>query len=64
MLIVKVNKKKGLEKALKEYKSKVILTKQNREIVKRKEFKKNSQKNREQLNKAIYKQKLLNNVNL
>lgn len=58
MLIIKVNKKKGIERALKEYKSKVIRTRQSREIVSRKEFKKNSQKRREEINKAIYRQKL------
>jgi len=58
MLIIKVNKKKGIERALKEYKSKVIRTRQSREIVSRKEFKKKSQKRREEINKAIYRQKL------
>lgn len=58
MLIIKVNKKKGIERALKEYKSKVIRTRQSREIVSRKEFKKKSQKRREEINRAIYRQKL------
>lgn len=58
MLIIKVSKKRGIEKALKEYKSKVIRTRQSREIVQRKEFKKKSQKRREEINRAIYRQKL------
>lgn len=58
MLIIKVNKKKGIEHALKEYKSKVIRTRQSREIVSRKEFKKKSQKRREEINRAVYRQKL------
>lgn len=58
MIIIKVDNKKGIERALKEYKSKVIRTRQSREIVNRKEFKKKSQKRREEINRAIYRQKL------
>jgi ribosomal protein S21 len=55
MLKVKVRDGKGgIEKALKEYKSKVIKTRQMRELQDRKEFKKKSVKRREQRKKAIY----------
>jgi small subunit ribosomal protein S21 len=60
MIIIKVDNKRGIERALKEYKSKVIRTRQSREIVNRKEFKKTSQKRREEINRAIYRQKLDN----
>lgn len=60
MLIVKV-KNGGIEKALKELKSKVIKTRQNSHLNDRKEFVKNSVKNREILNRAIYRQKLKSN---
>jgi ribosomal protein S21 len=58
MLIVQVTKHGGIEKALKELKSKVIKTRQNSHLNDRKEFTKKSVKNREILNKAIYRQKL------
>lgn len=54
MLIVKVDKRKGIEKALKEYKSKVIKTRQSKELNKRKEFIKKSVIKRKELNKAKY----------
>lgn len=55
MLKVKVNNNKGgIERALKEYKSKVIKTRQMRELQNRKEFKKKSVTKREEKNKAIY----------
>ena len=55
MLIVKVKEGKGgIERALKEYKSKVIKTRQMRELQERKEFKKKSVINREAKKKAIY----------
>jgi hypothetical protein len=59
MLIVKV-KKKEIERALKELKSKVIKTRQNNFLNDRKEFKKKSVINRQILNKAIYKEKFKN----
>ena len=34
MLIIKVDRKKGIEKALKQYKSKLIKTRQNKELYK------------------------------
>jgi len=60
MLIVNVNKNGDIEKALKELKSKVIKTRQNSFLNNRKEFKKKSVERREVLNKARYRQKLVN----
>lgn len=60
MLIIEVKNNDNLEKALKNLKSKVIKTKQNQILFERKEFKKKSVKNREDLLKAIYKQKKSN----
>lgn len=55
MLIVKVKEGKGgIERALKEYKSKVIKTRQMRELQDRKEFTKKSVRKRESKKKAIY----------
>ena len=54
MLIVKVKEKGGIERALKELKSKVIKVRQARELNERKVFKKKSVKQRERKNKAIY----------
>jgi small subunit ribosomal protein S21 len=58
MLIIKVDK--GIEKALKEYKSKVIKTRQSSELNKRKEFTKKSVIRRAQLQKAKYVQQKYN----
>ncbi len=55
MLVVKV--KGNIERALKQYKSKVIKTRQMREINERKEYTKPSEKNRKQKNKAKYLEK-------
>ena len=60
MLIVNVNKNGDIEKALKELKSKVIKTRQNSFLNNIKEFKKKSVERREVLNKARYRQKLIN----
>lgn len=57
MIVVKVNKDKNIEKALKEYKSKVIRTRQMSELVNRKEFVKPSVKKRNVLSKAKHVQK-------
>jgi|TARA_Y100000389_G_C17423850_1_gene498354 ribosomal protein S21 len=57
MLIIKVDRKKGIEKALKQYKSKLIKTRQNKELYKRKEFIKKSQVRRKELDKAKYVEK-------
>jgi small subunit ribosomal protein S21 len=57
MLIVNVDNKTPIEKALKLFKSKVIKTKLMTELKKRKEFTKNSVKRRDEMKKAIYSQK-------
>ena len=58
MLIVKVKEGKGgIERALKELKSKVIKTRQVRELQNRKEFEKPSVKKRNSKKKAVYVQK-------
>jgi small subunit ribosomal protein S21 len=56
MLKVKV-KGKNIERALKQYKSKIIKTRQMREINKRREHLKDSEKRRQEISKAKYKQK-------
>lgn len=53
MLIIKV-KKGDINRALKQYKSKVIKTRQMRELNDRKEYSKPSEENRKQRNKAKY----------
>ena len=58
MLIVKVDTKGNIERALKELKSKVIKTKQNRILFERKEFEKESVKRRKEIQKASHSQKL------
>jgi small subunit ribosomal protein S21 len=63
MLIVNVDKKGGIEKALKELKSKVIKTRQNSLLNNRKEFTKKSVKKRQQKIKAIYVQKTFKSNN-
>lgn len=55
MLIIKVEK--NIEKALKQYKSKVIKTHQMSELKDRKEFEKPSKTKRKEKNKAKYIQK-------
>lgn len=57
MLIVNVDSKTTIEKALKLFKSKVIKTKLMSEIKGRKEFVKDSVKRRNQVNKAKYVEK-------
>lgn len=57
MLIVNVDKR-GIEKSLKELKSKVIKTKQNKKLFEGKEFVKKSVKRRQEIQKATYIQKL------
>lgn len=59
MIIVKVEQKGGIERALKEYKSKVIKTKQIKKLRDGKEFEKPSHKKRRQLSKAKYVQQNL-----
>ena len=60
MLIVKVTKKEGIERALKKLKRKFISTKTNKELRDRKAFKKKSVKKREQKMKAIYVEQKFN----
>ena len=57
MLIVKVDNKTPIEKALKLFKSKVIKTKLMTKLKQRKEFTKNSIKRRDEVKKAVYSQK-------
>jgi len=58
MLIVKIKEGKGgIERALKELKSKVIKTRQMRELQDRKEYEKPSVKRRNIIKKASYVQK-------
>ena len=56
MLITHVNKG-NIERALKEYKGKVIKTRQMSELNNRKEFEKESVKKRRKKEKGIYKEK-------
>ena len=58
MLVVNVDNKTPLEKALKLFKSKVIKTKLMTELKKRKEFTKKSVERRSEIKKAAYLQKL------
>jgi ribosomal protein S21 len=60
MIIVKIDNKTPLEKALKTLKSKVIKTKQNEILRDRKEFVKKSVALRLQKKKAIFRQQLIN----
>ena len=59
MIIVEINNRQTLDKALKTLKGKVIRTKQNDILKKRKEFTKKSVKLRAQKLKEIYKQKII-----
>ena len=61
MLIVKVDKNSNTERALKEYKGKIIKTRQSSKLTERKEFVKKSVKKRNVLNKAKYVQKKYKN---
>lgn len=61
MLIVKVDNKGNIERALKELKGKIIKTKQNKILFDRKEFEKNSVKKRRVIQKASYVQKFKDN---
>lgn len=60
MIIIKLDKKESIEKALKALKSKVIKTKQTQKLVAKKEFVKKSVSRRNQIKNAIYKQKKSN----
>ena len=61
MLVVKVDSKGNIERALKELKSKVIKTRQNKILFDKKEFEKESVKRRKEIQKASYIQKLKSN---
>jgi len=58
MLIVNVKEHGNIERALKALKSKVIKTRQVKQLQERKEFVKYSVKKRNKVLKAIYKEKL------
>lgn len=60
MLIVEVNQKENIDRALKNLKSKVLKTKQNQILFDRKEYVKKSVKKRNQILKAIYNRKKKN----
>ena len=60
MLIINIKSSDNLEKALKTLKSKVIKTKQNQELLNRKEYVKPSVIKRKGLLKAIYTNKVKN----
>jgi small subunit ribosomal protein S21 len=62
MLIIEIKNNENIEKALKTLKSKVIKTKQNQQLMSRKEFIKQSNEKRAQKLKAIYKQRKLNEL--
>jgi ribosomal protein S21 len=62
MLVVKVDSKGNIERALKELKGKVIKTKQNKILFERKEFEKDSVKKRRIVQKAVHIQKFKNNI--
>ena len=64
MLIVQLNKKTSIEKALKQLKSKVIRTKQLKKLRDRKQFVKPSIVHRTKIKKAQYVQKLRDAENL
>ena len=56
MIIIEVDSKGGIERALKKYKRKFNNLKIGKEIRERKEFKKPSEKRREETSKAKYKE--------
>lgn len=57
MIIIQIDRKDNLERALKTLKSKVIKTKQQKELFERKEFTKPSVKKRTKKLRAIYTQR-------
>ena len=57
-----IKNNENIEKALKTLKSKVIKTKQNQQLMNRKEFTKKSVEKRAQKLKAIYKQRKINEL--
>lgn len=63
MIIVKLDKNIGIEKALKTLKNRVVRTKQTTELVNRKEYTKKSVTKRETFKKAKYLQKIKDSKN-
>jgi small subunit ribosomal protein S21 len=63
MIIIEVNKEKNIESALRTYKNKVQKSKQILELRERQTFVKPSVKKRKQILKAIYVQKVKNDLN-
>jgi small subunit ribosomal protein S21 len=61
MLIINVDSR-GIEKSLKELKSKVIKTRQNQKLFERKEFVKKSVKRRKEIQRAAHIQKLKSSI--
>lgn len=57
MLIIEIKNNENIDRALKTLKSKVIKTKQNQQLMNRKEFTKKSVERRAQKLKAIYIQR-------
>lgn len=56
MIIIEIKNGENLDKGLKQLKSKVIKTKQNQELSKRKEYIKKSVQRRTEILKAVYKE--------
>jgi small subunit ribosomal protein S21 len=61
MLIIKVNKDEGIERALKKFKRKFIITGTINELREREQFVKKSAKRRSEIKKAIYIRKTYGN---
>jgi len=59
MLKIKVENNKSIEKALKKFKRKFMLTGVVKQLRERSAYKKKSEKKRESKQKAVYKQKLM-----
>ena len=57
MIIIKIKEKGGIDKALKDYKSKSIKIRIMKELNNRKQYKKKSVERREEIKKAIYVRK-------
>ena len=64
MLIIEVKESENIDRALKRYKRKVQQTKILRELRDRKEFKKPSVQRRNQILKAVYKEKKARDLGL
>lgn len=62
MIIIDVNKERGIESALKVYKARVLKTKQLQTLKDRQTYVKPSVAKREKFQKAIYSQKIKNGL--